>query len=120
MLELLPRPSDIAACFGHVRRAEQASCARGLRCALADRERPLVPTRRLVDLATAPPEAPDRAGQHQGALPIRHVARKRERLTHVVLLERESLEPLSLVRPGQLRLHLLDKLEIEREMPIAR
>ena len=119
LLELLTCPHEVAARFGHVRRAEQTSCARGRRCDVADRERALVPTRCLVDLAAAPPKAPDRACEHQRALAIPHVTCKRERLTHVVLLERETLEPLSLIRPGQLRFGLLDKLEIEREMPIA-
>jgi len=119
LLELLPRPRDVAASFRHVRHAEQPPRSGGFGRALADRESTLVPARCFVDLAAVPPEAPDRSRQHECALPVAPIARERQRLPYVFLLERKTLEPLSLIRSRQQWLGFLDEREIEHEMTIA-
>src|SRR2546421_10205692 len=98
---------------------EQASRSRRRRCVLADGERPLVPERRLGDASPVPPETPYRPGQHQRAFTVATLAGVRERLAEIVVFHHETVVPLTLLGPGQLRLGLLDQLEEKPQVPVA-
>src|SRR5205823_5464995 len=85
----------------------------------ADGERTLVPVPCLFGIPAVPPEAPDRAREHQRAVPVAALTGIPERLADVVLLHSQAVVPLALLGACELRFRLLDQAEVVVEMPAA-